>query len=132
MDRALHAALLAARKLEHKLMKVASDARLTPAERSQRVTELMQSATGEPLSSVWAAAGHPAPLGFAFNERADHAEWFDAWIEVESVVLDGEGKGYTRKELEQMILRNEEPFDLEFEAEDLGIIHRSNESQHTD
>lgn len=132
MERALHAALLAARKLEHKLMKVASDGRLLPAERSQRVTEIMQSASGEPLSAVWAAAGHPAPLGFAFNERADHAEWFDAWFEVESVVLEGEEKGYSRKELERMILRNEEPFDVEFEAEDLGIIHRTNESRHTD
>lgn len=132
MDRTLHDALSSGRRLEEQLTRVAADTRLSPADRSAKVQALIREATATPLADVWAAAGRPEPLGFTYNARADHAEWFDAWLEVESVVLDGEARGYSRDELEAMILRNEEPFDLEFEAEDLGIIHRRNESAHTD
>lgn len=132
MDTHLHDALSAGRRLEQQLTRVATDARLSPADRSAKVQALVRQAAATPLSEAWAAAGRPEPLGFAYNPKADHAEWFDAWLEVESVVLDGEDRGYARAELEAMILRNEEPFDLEFEAEDLGIIHRRNEARHTD
>lgn len=132
MNREVHAALRASLKLEQKLMKIAEDKRLAPQERGARIRALLAESPADSLVNVWAKAGRPAPLGFVFNAKADHAEWFDAWVEVESLVLDGEDHGYSRAEQQQMILNNEAPFDQEFEAEDLGIIYRSNERQHTD
>ncbi len=132
MKQSLRAALKASLRLERELMAIAEDARLTPQERGARIQNIIAAHDAQPLAAAWAEAGRPAPLGFSFNPNADHSEWFDAWVEVESVVLDGEATGYSRRDQEAMILNNEQPFDLEFEAEDLGIIFRANEPQHTD
>lgn len=129
MDAKLHEALVASRVLERKLMAIAENLSLPPQERGRRIHELTakHEGRGHSLSEAWVAAGRPEPLGYRYNQRADHAEWFDGWVEVESVVLDGEERGLTRERMEVMILKNQAPFDAEFEAEELGIIYRSNE-----
>jgi hypothetical protein len=134
MDQQLHAALVAGQGLERQVMRIAEDVRLEPQERGRRISELIaqQTANQASVPDAWATAGRPEPLGFHYNSRADYAEWFDGWFEVETLVLEGEQRGYTRDEMQHMILSNEEPFDQEFEAEDLGVIFRSNEQAHTD
>ena len=129
MNRELHATLVSSRALERQAMAIAENPKLPPLERGRRIRALTAKfeGRGASLSEAWVAAGRPEPLGFLYNQRADHAEWFDAWVEVESVVLDGEERGYTRAALEAMILKGAKPFDVDFEAEELGIIHRSNE-----
>ncbi len=128
VDAALHDAFLASRQLERRIMAIAGNAALPAQERGDRIRKLIDSspASRTSLSEAWVAAGRPDPLGFHYNRRADHAEWFDAWVEVESVVLDGEARGLSRATMETMILDSTAPFDAEFEAEELGIVHRSN------
>ncbi len=134
MDQQLHAALVAGQGLERQVMRIAEDVRLEPQERGRRISELVakQAASQASVPDAWVTAGRPEPLGFHYNPRADFAEWFDGWLEVETLVLEGEQRGYSREEMLRMILGNEDPFDQEFEAEDLGVIFRSNEQAHTD
>ncbi len=129
MNRELHATLVSSRELERQVMAIAENPTLPPLERGRRIHKLTAKFEGRglSLSEVWVAAGRPEPLGFLYNQRADHAEWFDAWVEVESVVLDGEERGFSRAAQEAMVLKGVKPFDVDFEAEELGIIYRSNQ-----
>lgn len=129
VDRELRQALVASRALERQIMALAEDPRLDAMERGRRIGALVAKEAGRitSLSDAWVAAGRPVPLGFLYSQRADRAEWFDGWLEVESLVLQEEARGLARDDIERMILEGRPPFDEDLEAEELGAIYRSNE-----
>jgi hypothetical protein len=134
VDRELRQALVASRALERQIMALAEDPRLDAMERGRRIGALVAKEAGRTrsLSDAWVAAGRPAPLGFLYNQRADRTEWFDGWLEVESLVLQEEARGLARDDIERMILESRPPFDEDLEAEELGVIYRSNEQPPSD
>lgn len=130
MDAELRRNLIASRELEHALTGLWEDNRLAPAERDREIRRRMAvaSSTRVPLVDAWKEAGSPTPLGYQYSARADRAEWFEGWREVESLVLDLQEDGSLgRGDVEVMILEGRPPFDDVLEAEELGAIYRNNE-----
>ncbi len=128
MDSELRDVFVASRALERQVMAIAKDSSLNPQERGGRIRKLIEQGGAASLSDAWVAAGRPEPLGFRYNQQADRAEWFDGWVEVESLVLEEqERSGRTREQIKQLVLAGKAPFADDLEAEELGAIYRSNE-----